>query len=124
MSISVLVELLPDGSGFRARTGEPFNLTATGPTPEVAMTAIDLMLLERVKQGWRVYTLPDPDLPGLADRFGEPEWKLYWRTIMENRQVADVEARRELGWTEPVYKAEAGESPADKEAQSPGPAER
>jgi hypothetical protein len=106
MSITVLVEPLPDGSGFLARTGEPLALTATGPTPEDAMTTVDLMLLERVKQGWRVYTLPDPGLPGVTDRFGEPEWKLYWRTILENRQVADVEARRELGWTEPIYREE------------------
>jgi hypothetical protein len=111
MSISVLIEPLPDGSGFRARTGEPFNLTATGPTPEDAMTGIDLMLLERVKQGWRVYTLPDPGLPGSADHFGEPEWKLFWRTVLENRQVGDVEARRELGCTEPTYRAEVDDQP-------------
>jgi hypothetical protein len=37
MQIPALVEPLPDGRGFRARAGEPFDLSAEGPTRAAAI---------------------------------------------------------------------------------------
>lgn len=108
MSITVLVEPLPDGSGFRARTGDPLNLTATGPTRQDAMTRIHELVADRIEGGARVYTLPLPGPAGVripADA-GRPRWTeadlLAWREgVEEYRREVDEEDRRRLGITEP-----------------------
>ncbi|HJZ92783.1 MAG TPA: hypothetical protein VKE40_18055 [Gemmataceae bacterium] len=99
MSIHVLVEPLPDGSGFRARTGSPLDLTATGPTPESALDEIGRQLAEKWQRGARIYPLPTlpshrrTDLPPPTDE----EMRDFWAAVEEYRDQCDREAEERYG---------------------------
>jgi hypothetical protein len=99
MSINVLVEPLPDGAGFRASTGAPLDLTATGPTPESALDEIGRQLAEKWERGARLYALPTvrpprrTDLPPPTDE----EMQDFWAGVEECRRQYDEEDRRRYG---------------------------
>lgn len=92
MTLSILIE--PHGSGFRARTGGPFDITADAPTADAAVAAVRRQLDERVRAGVVVvpYTLPvtvtNPSpVMSLADH---PLFDDFLKAIAENRAEADA----------------------------------
>jgi hypothetical protein len=112
MSMHVLVEPLSDGSGYRASTGAPLDLAATGQTPEEALGEVGRLIAARVQQGARIYPVPVP-VPGMASDIGqilahagpripEEERRLWREGVDEYRRQRDEELRRQYGLTEPL----------------------
>jgi hypothetical protein len=101
MSMDVLVEPLADGSGYRASTGAPLNVTATGPTPEEALQEVGRQVAEKLDNGARLYNLPGipPVRRKLASLDPELE-KLYWQAVEVHREQCDRDDRRRLGLPE------------------------
>ena len=99
MSMHVLVEPLPDGSGYRARTGAPLDLTATGKTPEEALGEIGRQVAEKWAHGARFYALPTippvrrPDLPPPTDE----EMRDFWAGVAEYRRQCEEQDRERYG---------------------------
>jgi hypothetical protein len=58
MTIPILVE--PAGSGYRAVSGGPFDLSADGPTAAEAVTALRQQLADRVSGGAVCVDVPLP----------------------------------------------------------------
>lgn len=112
MSMHVLVEPLPDGSGYQARTGAPLDLTATGATPEEALGEIGRLVAARVQQGARIYPVPAPGMESdigqvlahAGPRIPEEERRLWREGVEEYRRQCDEELRRQYGLTEPLVK--------------------
>ena len=50
MELPVLIEPIAD-NGFRARLGEPLQITAEGPTKEAALANLHKLLLEQLGKG-------------------------------------------------------------------------
>lgn len=50
MRIHVLVEQV-DGGGYRARGGEPFGISAEGPTPAKAIQKLQEVIQEKLRNG-------------------------------------------------------------------------
>jgi len=59
MQIPVLIEPVP-GAGFRATGGEPFGLSAEGPTPEAALQQLRQLVEGRMVPGAQVVPLEIP----------------------------------------------------------------
>ena len=51
MELPVLIERLPNGDRYRARMGEPFNLTVEATTAEEAQRQLTEALRRRLQQG-------------------------------------------------------------------------
>jgi|GEM_PF-5053449 hypothetical protein len=104
MSMHVLVEPLPDGSGYRASTGAPLDLSATGKTPDEALDEIGRKLADRWARGARLYPIPSwpitrrPDPALSAEDAAEVE-RLYQEALEEHRSRSDREAEAEYGVT-------------------------
>ncbi len=50
MQIPVLIESSPEG-GFQARGGEPFSVTASGPTPQAALSEFRNWVAAKLRDG-------------------------------------------------------------------------
>ena len=102
MSIFVLVEPLADGTGYRASTGAPLDVTATGATPEAALGAVGRRVAERWERGARLYPLPTVAAPPRTDppRTDPPptdeEVRNFWASIEEVRRLYE---ERDQQWT-------------------------
>src|SRR5262245_38528717 len=101
MTIQVLVEPLATGVGYRASTGAPLGLTATGPTPEDALAQVERQVAVRVQQGTRIYPVV---VPGM--RPGPPvpaeERRLWQEGVDEYRRQCDEELRRQFDQSDPL----------------------
>lgn len=97
MQIPILIEPGKDG-GFRARAGEPFSVSAEGPTPNEAATHLAALLRDRLKAGAQVALIDLENGPKVVDQtplhltlIPEEDW--FFRTmreaIAENRQQED-----------------------------------
>jgi hypothetical protein len=93
MQIPVLVEPLPDGRGFRARAGEPFDLSAEGPTKAAAIRGVQDAARDRLAGGAEVVPLevatgnPGVDLAGFLP---DDELTRQWlEALEENRRKAN-----------------------------------
>lgn len=65
MELPVLV--LPQPNGFRASTGEPFNLSAEGPTPDTAIGALRSAIVAKLQTGQiRTIILPESEITSTA----------------------------------------------------------
>src|SRR5262245_36635183 len=98
MAMHVLVEPLPDGSGYRARTGAPLDLAATGKTPEEALGEIGRQLAEKWDGGARLYTLPG--IPARRTDLRPPtaeEMQDVWAGVAEHLRECEEEDRRRFG---------------------------
>ena len=104
MTIQVFVEPLAAGSGYRASTGAPLDLTATGPTPEDALAEVERQVAERVQHGTRVYSVTVPGAPA-GPAVPAEERRLWREGVDEYRRQCDEELRRQYGLTEPLVKA-------------------
>ena len=101
MSMHVLVEPLPDGTGYQARTGAPLDLTATGPTPEAALDEIGRQLAEKWDRGARLYPLPTvrvprTDLPPPS----ADELRDFWAGVEDVRRQYEERDRQRSGVSE------------------------
>jgi hypothetical protein len=85
------------GNGYRARSTEPFALTARGATREEALDKLRARLLARFKEGTEVVGLelgpaPDPWLEFAGMFRGDP-WIEDWKaSVREYRQKIDRDA--------------------------------
>jgi hypothetical protein len=93
MQIPVLLEPLPDGRGFRARAGEPFDLSAEGPTKAAAVQGLRDAARGRLAGGAEVIPLevatgnPWVDLAGFLP---DDELTRQWmEALEENRRKAN-----------------------------------
>jgi hypothetical protein len=99
MSMQVLVEPLADGSGFRASTGAPLNLTATGKSPEEALEEVGRRVAELWDRGARIYTLPGipPNRRTERTAVDEEMEQIYREEIEKYRDQCDREAEERYG---------------------------
>ncbi|MBO0696788.1 MAG: hypothetical protein J2P46_00200 [Zavarzinella sp.] len=93
MQIPVLVEPLPDGRGFRARAGEPLDLSAEGPTKAAAIRELQQAARGRLAAGAEVVPMdlvsgnPWDELGGfLPDDEATRQWL---DALRENRRRAN-----------------------------------
>ena len=96
MEIPVLIEPVPP-KGFRARSGEPFGLTAEGATREEALQKLRELVQNRIAGGGQVVAMGVPAVVSPLLRMAgiwekdDPlieEWK---RAMEENRRAADAD---------------------------------
>jgi hypothetical protein len=100
MQLPVLIEPLPEGKGFVARLGDPFNLSATGPTAAEALLSLQAEYRHKLDEGWQVVGLPAPLVPTLPPPGGwlpDDELTREWLDHVEAfRRERDEEDRRIL----------------------------
>ena len=88
MDIPVFVT--PSETGFQARMGSPFDLTAEGPTADAALEAVHEQLREKVRNGCRIRSIQVNDVDSLlaaARAVGEsPLYNDYLETLAEYRR--------------------------------------
>lgn len=88
MDIPVFVT--PQGSGFLARMGSPFDLTAEGPTSDAALEAVHQLLREKLKGGAAVRSIHVSDVDSVlaaARAVGEsPLYNDYLEALAEYRR--------------------------------------
>ena len=96
MQIPVLIERVA-GNGYKARAGEPFGLTAEGPTPDEALRLLRQEVDQRVAAG---ATLTSIDIPS-----SEHPW-LRWAGTLKGDPLVDE-------WRQAVaeYRAEIDNDP-------------
>ena len=95
MEIPVLLEPSP-GGGFRARSGDPLNLTAEGNTPDAALHHLRDLIAARIATGSKLTTLNVPTAeritihPGAGMYVGDPLFD-QWRAEIEayRQQIED-----------------------------------
>jgi hypothetical protein len=93
MEVAVLIEPL-DGSGYRARSAEPFGISAEGPTREAALASLQKELEARLRSGAEIVTLqvgieanPWVEFAGMFK--DDPDFKEVVEIIAENRRAMD-----------------------------------
>jgi hypothetical protein len=96
MDIPVLVEELPDRR-FRARSGEPFGLTAEGATSDEALGNLDRLMRATLENGTRLMTvrLPaadeNPWIAGAGCLKDDPLFDEWQEAIAEYRRKVDAD---------------------------------
>lgn len=87
MEFPVLVA--PRAAGFRASTGQPFDLAADGPTPDAAVDALRALIVTRCQSG-QVRTVAVADADAIIDaarKVGEsPLFEDWVREVEEYRR--------------------------------------
>jgi hypothetical protein len=93
MEIPVLIEPLPNGKGFRAKTGEPLSLSAEGTTRDDALSQLQSLTSGRLATGAEIVPMavktgnPWVDLAGFLP---DDELTREWMDILrENRKKAN-----------------------------------
>lgn len=88
MDIPVFVT--PHGSGFLARMGSPFDLTAEGPTADAALEAVHELLREKMRSGCRIRSIRVNDVDSIqaaALKLGQsPLFEEYVEAVEEYRR--------------------------------------
>jgi len=96
MQIPILIEPLPDGRGFRAKAGDPFSLSAEGPTRDEAIRCLRAQLNGRLRAGAEILPMELPSSNPWTDLAGflpDDELTREWmRTLEENRRKANESA--------------------------------
>ncbi len=92
MELPVLLEPTPTG-GFRARSGDPLNLTAEGDSPAAALDRLRDLIALRIADGSQLTTLRVPDAgtatihPGAGMYEGDPlfdPWREEFEAYRQN----------------------------------------
>lgn len=100
MELPVLIEKRPDGPGYRARLGEPFNLTAEAATIEEAERRLTDAVRQRLATGAELHALSLPTGPvrnPVGGWLPEDELTREWRQSIEAyRAECDAADRRRL----------------------------
>lgn len=101
VQLPVVIEPLPDRSGFTARLGAPVQLSAEGATAEAAHRQLAVLLQQRLQQGVEFRTLKVPTaIPGGSEGGWLPDDELTqdWLQLMQQyRAECDVADRARLG---------------------------
>ncbi len=101
MELLVVIEPLPDRSGFTAHLAAPFQLSATAATPEEAERRLAALLHDRLQQGLELRTLSVPTpLPAGAHAGWLPDDELtqdWLQQVREYRAECDAVDRQRLG---------------------------
>jgi hypothetical protein len=98
MKLPIVIEPLPDGSGFTAHLAAPFDLSAAGATAEEAQRQLAALLQRRLQQGMELRTLAVP-ITGAADGGWLPDDELTrdWIQLMQQyRAECDAADRARL----------------------------
>jgi predicted RNase H-like HicB family nuclease len=90
MEIPVLLEPRPEG-GFRARSGDPLELTAQGDTPDAALRNLRDLIEARTTSGALLTTI---DVPGFQAG-PHPGAGLYRHEPLFDRWKAEIDAYRQ-----------------------------
>lgn len=95
MQIPVLIEPLAD-NGYRARSAEPFALSAEGATHEEALANLRRQLTARLQSGTAIVPLEVPAEPHPLARFAgmfkdDPDFQEVLEIIAENRRKMDAD---------------------------------
>ena len=98
MELPVVIEPLPEGRGFAAHLGAPFNLSAEAVTAEEAHHRVAALLHRRIQQGLEVRAL---NVPVAVERGAEPGWLRddeltcdWLQLVQQYRSECDVADRR------------------------------
>jgi hypothetical protein len=103
VELSVVIEPLPDRSGFTAHLAAPFALSVTAPTAEAAHRQLAALLQRRLQQGIELRTLTVP-VSGTERLQGgwlpDDELTRDWlRLVAEYRAECDAADRERLDST-------------------------
>ena len=95
MQIPVLIEPIAQ-NGYRARSAEPFALSAEGATHEEALANLREQLAARLKNGTAIVALEVPTEPHPLARFAgmfkeDPDFQEVLDIIAENRRKMDAD---------------------------------
>ncbi len=100
MQIPILVEPLPDGRGYVAKSGEPLCVSANESTAEEAIQKVKELITDRFLRGARFELWQFPTVPVLFNKpeaLPDDELTREWReAIEEYRRECDEEDRRML----------------------------
>jgi predicted RNase H-like HicB family nuclease len=110
MHLPVLIEPLPDGAGFIAKLGDPFNLSTTAETAAEAFVSLQAAFKRRLEEGAQVVALlaPAPSVfPPSSGWLPDDDLTREWLGHVEAyREECDAAERRRI----------LGEPPDAKEA--------
>jgi len=109
MELPVLIESLPGGVRYRARMGDPINLSAEAATPEEALQLVQTEFQRLLGEGARIAAISFPPSSPIPAPGWLPEDELTreWLDAVEvYRKECDSADRRRI----------LGEDPADKVA--------
>jgi len=103
MELPVVIEPLPDQSGFTAQLAAPFLLSAVAATAEEARRQLAVLLQRRLQQGMELRTLTVPVAGvGAAERGWLPDDELtrdWLQHVQHYRAECDAADRARLGDT-------------------------
>jgi hypothetical protein len=109
MELPIIIEALPDRSGFTAHLAAPISLSAAAATAEEAHRKLAALLEQRLQSGVEIRMLTVPvaqaSTPGtgwLADDELTREWRQH---MQEYRDECDAADRKRLGVSPPQEKA-------------------
>jgi hypothetical protein len=91
MEIPVLLEPSP-GGGFRARSGDPLNLTGEGNTPDAALHHLRDLIVARISGGSILTSL---QVPGPEQHGAHPGAGMYRDDPLFDRWLEEMEAYRQ-----------------------------
>src|SRR5438132_43576 len=101
MELPVVIEPLPDRSGFTAHLAAPFPLSATAATAEEAHRQLAALLQHQMQQGLEFRTLTVPVAAGGASEGGwlpDDELTRDWlQLVQQYRTECDTADRERLG---------------------------
>ena len=86
MQIPILVNPLPDGRGFEARAGDPFDLVVERSTVLEAIDSLEAMMRAKLAQGAQVFHIdigPKPTRIRTTDGIPDDEMTREWREAIE-----------------------------------------
>jgi hypothetical protein len=98
MELPVVIESLPDGSGYTAHLAAPLDLSATAATAEEAHHRLAVMLQRRLRQGTELRTLTVP-VTGAKEGGWLPDDELtrdWLQHVQQYRAECDVVDRARL----------------------------
>ncbi len=100
MELPVVIEPLPDRSGFRAHLAAPLQLSATAPTAEEAYRQLAVLVQRRSEEGMELRTLLVPvTAAGRAGAGWLPDDELtgdWLRLVQQYRAECDAADRERL----------------------------
>jgi hypothetical protein len=98
MELPVVIEPLPDGSGFTAHIAAPFDLSAAAATAEEAHRQLAALLQRRLQQGMELRTLTVPPTGATAGGWlPDDEVTQEWIQLMQQyRAECDAADRARL----------------------------
>jgi hypothetical protein len=102
VQLPVVIEPAPDRSGFTARLGAPFELSASAPTAEEAHRALAVLLQRRLQEGMELRALTVPSAVNGTHGGWLPDDELthdWLRAMQEYRAECDAADRARLDTT-------------------------